>query len=413
MANVKKKILMIICDGMGDRPVPELDGKTPLQAANTPNLDKLATIGKNGMMSTLGHGVIPGSDTAHLALLGYDPHKTYSGRGPFEAGGIGLDLLAGDIAFRVNFSTVDENMTVIDRRAGRITEGTDKLADALDGMTIEDVQIIIKAGVEHRAALVLRGSGLSPNVGDTDPHELNTKVLEAKPLDADAKAEKTATILNEFTKKSYEILDVHEVNVKRKADSQQPANIVLCRGAGAMPKIQLFSEKFGLKGAAIVGIPLVKGLCRIIGLDTIEVEGATGSANTNLNGKVEASLTALEDHDFVFLHFKGADALAHDFDAQGKVRFLEDVDKALAPIIDGLDEKLIVAFTADHSSPIVTGEHSADPVPLVIAGGGLRIDNVTKFDEISASQGSLGNLTGSDLLPMLLGLGGWRKMYGA
>ena len=405
------KILMIICDGMSDRPSKELNGKTPLQVANKPNIDKLAQKGQSGLMCTIDVGVVPGSDTAHLALLGYDPHTTYTGRGPFEAGGIGLELRTGDIAFRANFSTVDEEMTVIDRRAGRIASGTDELADALNGMVIEDVSIAIKAGVEHRAALVLRGAGLSPKLTDTDPHELNAEVLQSKPQDDSA--EKTARVINEFTKQSYEILKNHPVNASRVNAGQHPANIVLCRGAGEMPDIQPFSEKFGVKGAAIVGIPLVKGLCRMVGLDVVDVPGATGCCGTDLDAKVNATIEALKTNDFVLLHIKGTDVMSHDFDAKGKTEFIESIDKSLGNLMSQISDDVIVALTADHSTPICTGEHSADPVPLTIAGGGLRIDNVTKFDEISAAGGSLGNLTGSDLLPMLLGLGGWRKMFGA
>jgi len=403
------KILMIICDGMADRPCAKLDGMTPLEAAVVPNMDKLAKDGQSGLMDVIGPGIVPGSDTAHLALLGYDPREVYTGRGPFEAAGQGIEVRKGDVAFRCNFATVDDDMNVLDRRASRISEGTDQLAAALNGMKIEDVEIIFKEGVEHRAVLVLRGPGLHPNVTPVDPHD-SGKVQESKPNVPEA--EKTARILNEFTRRSYEALKLHPVNIYRQSPLRQPANIVLARGAGAPPDVPPFSEHHnGLNGAAVVGITLVKGLCRMSGLDMIEVPGATGSTDTDLDAKTVAAVKALETHDFVLLHFKATDLYGHDGDAGGKMEFIQRIDTALEKILDL--KNTIICITADHSTPCSLKDHAADPVPVLVYGPGLRHDSVDCFNELDAMSGGLGHIKGHELLQMLSGLAGRNPKFGA
>src|SRR5438034_1434126 len=197
--------LLLIGDGLGDRPVPELDGRTPLEYARTPTLDALVWEGEAGLMDPIAAGVRGGSDTGHLAILGYDPYQYYTGRGPFEAMGIGLPVRPGDISFRCNFATVDENLVVLDRRAGRITEGTAELAQALNGMQIGDVTCLFKESVAHRAALVLQGPGLGEHVTDVDPHADGVRIWEARPASPDDGASgKTARVLNEFVRRSYQ-----------------------------------------------------------------------------------------------------------------------------------------------------------------------------------------------------------------
>ena len=403
------KILLVICDGMADRPCPKLNGMTPLEAAQVPNMDELAKRGQSGLMDVIAPGIVPGSDTAHLALLGYDPREVYTGRGPFEAAGEGLEVRKGDVAFRCNFSTVDEGMCVTDRRAGRISEGTDQLAQAINGMKIEDIDIIFKEGVDHRAVLVLRGPGLHPDVSDVDPHDL-CGILEAHPNSMEAK--KTARVLNEFTRRSYDILSQHPVNKARVEQGKPPANIVLARGAGSPPDVPSFSEYHnGLKGAAIVGISLVKGLCRVSGLDMVDVPGATGSTNTDIKAKVDAALAALKTHDFVLLHFKAPDLYGHDGDSNGKVEFIESIDAALEKIL-ALDNT-IICVTADHATPCSVEDHAADPVPVLVYGRGLRHDRVECFNELDAASGGLGHIRGHELLKMLAGLAGRNPKFGA
>src|SRR6266705_1616655 len=227
-----RKILLVIFDGLGDRPLTELGHKTPLEATPKPNLDWFATNGVNGLVDPIAPGVAAGSDTSHLALFGYDPREVYTGRGPFEAAGVGIDLEPGDIAFRGNFATVDEKMRITDRRAGRIHEGTMKLADALDGMKLGRIKVMFRAGTEHRAALVLRARGLSPKVTDTDPHAVGEEIRQAEALEPDAKS--TAKAVNTFTKQAHKILNAHPVHHARVSKGEPTANAVVLRGVGVM-----------------------------------------------------------------------------------------------------------------------------------------------------------------------------------
>lgn len=404
------KILLVVCDGMADRPAETLKGMTPLEAAEVPNMDKLAREGQTGLMDVIAPGIVPGSDTAHLALLGYDPRAVYTGRGPFEAAGEGVEVRKGDVAFRCNFSTVDKGMNVTDRRAGRISKGTRELAAALNGMKIEDIQVIFREGVDHRAVLVLRGPGLSPKVTEVDPHH-EGKVLVSIALAPEA--EKTARILNEFTRKSHEILGKHPVNLARAKEGKAPANIALARGSGSPPEVPSFSEHHnGLNGAAIVGISLVRGLCRLSGLEVPDVKGATGSTDTDVKAKAKAAVAALKTHDFVLLHYKATDLYGHDGDAQGKSTFIERIDSALGDIIGSLDNT-IVCITADHSTPCSVKDHASDPVPLLIWGKGLRSDRTDCFSELEAASGGLGHIRGHELMGMLTGLAGRNPKFGA
>ncbi|UCE39682.1 MAG: 2,3-bisphosphoglycerate-independent phosphoglycerate mutase [Thermoplasmata archaeon] len=404
------KMMLVICDGMGDRPVAELDDKTPLQYANCPNFDWFAKTGICGIMDTIAPGIPPGSDTAHLALLGNDPFEVYSGRGPFEAFGIGMDVRPGDVILRGNFANVDENRKIVDRRAGRIKEGTSKIAESLNGMEIEGVQILFQEGTEHRAALLLRGEGLSSEIGDTDPHRTGCCPEKAEPRSPSAK--KTADVVEEFSKRAQDILKEHPVNKERESQGLLPANYILLRGSGTAPKLISLKEKYGLKSAAVVGVMLVKGVCKALGMETIKVEGATGGVDTDMMAKARTAISALGDHDFVLLHVKACDVYGHDADARKKVETIERLDEMLGYVKDNISNTC-VAVTADHSTPVSVRNHSGDPVPLAIVGPGVRVDDVTSYDEISMAKGDLGRIRGKDLLPILLDIVNKSEMYGA
>ena len=406
----KLKILMIICDGMGDRPTAELKNRTPLQYAKKDNLDRFAREGICGIMDPIGVGIRPGSDTAHISLLGYDPNEVYTGRGPFEAAGLNVDLRPGDVAFRCNFITVDEKLKVVDRRASRIKSGTHELAKSIDGMEINGVKILFKEGVEHRGVLVFRGKALSPYVTDTDPHAEGVMIKKAEPL-AEA-ANITASVLNEFVARSYKILNDHEVNIKRMKEGKKPANMIVTRGAGIVPHTKNIKERYGLKGICVTGIPLIKGICRTVGMDAMDVDGATGGVDTDMNAKIRAVIKALKTHDFVLLNIKAPDIYGHDGDAFGKVKCIERIDDALG-ILKGEIDETIVALTADHSTPVIVGDHSGDPVPIAVVGKGVRVDDVKNFDEISGAKGGLGRIKGLDLMPLLLDLANRSKKFGA
>jgi 2,3-bisphosphoglycerate-independent phosphoglycerate mutase len=404
------KLLMVICDGLGDRPVKELKGKTPLQHADCPNFDWFAENGICGIMDTIAPGIPPGSDTAHLALLGNDPYQVYSGRGPFEAFGIGMDIKPGDVVIRGNFATVDEKFNIIDRRAGRIKTGTKEIAESLNGMKIKGVKIFFKEGTEHRAALLIRDDDLSSDITDTDPHKAECCPLNAKPLIPEAK--KTAVIVEEFSRKAHKILKEHPVNKEREKEGKLPANYILLRGAGKAPKLQSIEEKFNLKSAAVVGVMLVKGVCKAMGMDALEVRGATGGVDTDMIAKAKAVISALKKYDFVLLHVKACDIYGHDGDALGKVKSIKSLDEMLGLVKENISNTC-VALTADHSTPISVRNHSGDPVPLAIIGEGVRKDQVKNFDELSLARGGLGRIRGKDLLPIMLDIANKSQMYGA
>ncbi len=405
-----KKILLVVCDGLSDRPVREFDMKTPLQAARKPAMDALARHGMTGSMDVIAPGVVPGSDTAHLALFGYNPYESYTGRGPIEAAGAGLQVSRGDVAFRCNFATADSSMRIVDRRAGRMKTGTAELARALDGMVVDGIRVAFKEGSEHRAVLVLRGPGLDCRVSDVDPHG-EDEVHESVPLVPQAK--KTADVLNEFVRRSYQILSKHRLNSERVSEGLPPANIVLPRGAGSINEIQPMGERYGLKCAAVAGVTMVKGICRMVGMDVPDIPGATGGLDTDYGAKAEAALRLLKANDFVFVNVKAGDVASHDGDFRMKVRVVENIDMMLGLVLKDLPDKVVVAVTCDHSTPVALKEHRADPVPLVISGEDGRVDPVKEFDEISVASGALGRVRGTDLMPILMGIADRAKKFGA
>lgn len=393
------KILLIICDGLSDRPVSELGGKTPLEAAFKPNLDMLALSGITGTMHTVDIGIRPGSDTAHLSIFGYDIPKYYTGRGPFEAAGLGMDIKKGDIAFRGNFATVNENLMVVDRRAGRI-EKTQNLIKSLEKIKIPDVKIFIRKGLGHRFALTLRGKNLDGRISDTDPHETHKKVLLSKPLIENIKTKKTAKVVNNFTRQSFMILKNEPV-----------ANCILLRGAGTLRYIPSFTEKYNLKAACIAGGGLYKGIAKILGMDIIEVKGATGKPDTDVKTKINTALQLFEKYDFVFVHIKACDSLAEDGNFITKKAFIEKIDQALKPLTKRHD--ILTVVTADHTTSSKLKKHTADPVPVLITGEDIHTDHVTKFEERAVLTGGLGHIRGLNLMPIIIDLIGKAPLYGA
>ncbi len=401
----------MIFDGLGDRPLTELGHKTPLEATPKPNLDWFAANGVNGLVDPIAPGIPAGSDTSHLALLGYDPHEVYTGRGPFEAAGVGIDLEPGDIAFRGNFATVDEDMRLTDRRAGRIREGTEELARALDGMKIGRVKVMFRAGTEHRTALVLRGRGLSPKVTDTDPHQEGEEIRQAEPLESAAKP--TAKAVNAFTKQAFKVLKTHPVNRARIAKGEAPANAVVLRGAGVYPDLVPITERLHLKAAGIAGVALIRGMFRAVGIEPLDVRGATGGLDTDMIAKADAALRAMESYDLVVLHVKAPDLCGHDGKASEKIRVIERLDAMMGHLKAKLPSDVVVAMTADHSTPVAIKDHSGDPVPLTIFGEGVRVDGVNAFDERSVAHGAIGRVRGLDVMNLLMDLAGRSEKYGA
>lgn len=405
------KAILLIGDGLGDRPVAELNGQTPLEAADTPNLDRIAVEGECGLLDPIAPGIRAGSDTAHLALLGYDPHRTYTGRGPFEAAGIGMDVRGGDVCFRCNFSTVDDDMTVTDRRAGRINQGTHELAAALDGTEINGATCLFKESVEHRAALIIRGDDLGHDVTDTDPHEEGAKVHQAQ--GGDPASEKTAAIVNQFVQRSHEILSQHPVNQKRVAEGLLPANIALPRGAGVAPHLEPFHQRYGITGACIVEVGLIKGLARYLQMEVIDVPGATGGKDTDELALARATVEAIGRHGFVLCNLKAPDLGGHDDDPQQKIGAAQKLDRLAGYLREQLGDRAFLAVTGDHSTPCAVGDHSGDPLPIVIAGPGVRTDAVTAFGERPCAHGGLHRISGGDLMNILTNLMVVQAKFGA
>lgn len=405
-----KKAILIICDGLGDRPIEALGNRTPLQAAETPNLDKLAQRGISGAMNTVDIGVRPGSDTAHLALFGYDPHVYYNGRGPFETAGIGMEMKKGDICFRANVGTVDKDLVVIDRRAGRI-ESTQEIVEALNGTIIDGVEFILKKGVGHRLGFIMRGQGLSPNIIDSDPHKENVKIHTPHAKDDSKEAMFTAAVLEKFLDKAHKVMSKLPLNLEREKKGLPLANYILVRGAGITPNLLSFKEKYNLDAVCIAGGGLYKGIGRMVGMDTPNVEGATGKPDSDLTKKVEMILKQYDKYNFFFVHFKGADSLGEDGDYEGKKKYIEKIDKAIAPLLD-LKDALIV-ITADHSTPCALKAHSADDVPVVMSGYGIRDDDVEHFNERECARGRLGHIRGAHLMPLILDMMGLAELFGA
>jgi len=403
--------VIIIGDGMGDWPVPELEGNTPIEAAVKPNLDRMALEGENGLMDPIAPGVRAGSDTAHLAILGFDPYKYYTGRGPFEVLGIGMDVQRGDICFRVNFSTVDDEMHIIDRRAGRINSGTEQLAAVLNGLQYGGCTFLFKESVAHRAALIVRGEGLGPFVSDADPHTEGEKPHEAH--GTDPASQKTAEMVNWFVKKSYELLKDHPVNKARIAQGLNPANIAMPRGAGGAPHLPTFEESYGFTGAMVVEVGLVKGIGRYLGMEVVDVPEATGDINSDEIAMAKAVVSALDRHPFVLCNLKSPDVAGHDFNALGKVKTIEKLDRLVGYVRDHAPENTYIAVSGDHSTPVAAGDHTGEPLPLLLWGKNVRPDKVESFGERPSASGSLHRVRGMDVIKLLTSLTLRQEKFGA
>lgn len=411
----KYKILFFIADGLGDRPVTKLSGKTPLEFADKPNIKELLKNSIVGLMDPISPGVVAGSDTSHLSMFGLDPHKYYRGRGAFEAIGAGARLKANDIAFRGNFATVNSDLIVLDRRAGRKIEEADKLVEELNEKIgeIDGVKVRFYHGTEHRVAVVLSGKGLSDKVSDTDPHEVNKKVLNSSPLDNSQESQFTANVVNKLTRKIFEILNSSETNKLRVSKGELPANIILLRGAAEFVELPPFSSYTKLNAAAVSATALIKGICEQIGMKVVTPPGATGGLDTNYLGKADAAVELLKDYDFVFLHLKATDAASHDGNVDGKVYAIRKMDEIIGRILDKFGRELIIAISGDHTTPVEVKEHTGDPVPfLLYVPYNIINDNVSDFNEREARKGSL-RIRGLDVVNLLLNYSNRAEKYGA
>ncbi len=407
--------LLLVIDGLADRPVRSLGGRTPLQAARTPTLDRLAREGCTGWADPVSPGVVPDTAAGSLALFGQSPLAMR--RGPVEALGADLDLEPGDVALRGNFATLDEEGRVLDRRAGRIRSEARELAEALDRLELplpkgeeEDdaVEVRVSPATEHRLAIVLRGRGLSAQIHGSDPGEsaLGDEPLEPRPEDPnDAKAARTARWLARFEHRARQVLAEHPANASRVARGLPPANAVLTRGAGMAHRLVPLEDRGRpLRVACVAGDRTLLGLARWLGATVISSDVMTANLDTDLAAKTAAALAALGDHDLVVLHFKGADIAAHDQRPDLKASFLEQIDEALARLLSAHPKPLRIAVAGDHATLSESGQHGADPLPVLIWGTGVEADEVETYDEVATASGELGRLPLQLLAGRLLGL---------
>lgn len=376
------KFVVILGDGMADYPLPELSGKTPLAKAHKPCMDYLADHAAGyGLVKTTLAGLPAGSDVANLAVMGYDPRQYYTGRGPLEAASIGISLSPGDIAFRCNLITADNN--IIDYSAGHITtQEASELMKYLDEK-LGSAGVRFYPGVSYRHLLVI--SGCPDGIECTAPHD-----VVGQPVAENLPRGKGSEQLIELIKASRELLRDHPVNRKRVADGKKPATSIWPWGQGRMPAMPTFGEKYQLDGAVISAVDLIKGLGVFAGLEVINVPGATGYLDTNYAGKAAHALQALESKDFVFVHVEAPDEMSHEGRLWDKIKAIEDLDgKLISPILEGLkgrgDFRLMVL--PDHPTPIVTKTHAYDPVPYIIYDSRYNIKTGKRYDESSMQDG--------------------------
>ena len=405
MMQVYKGVLVIL-DGLGDRPHVQLDGKTPLQAARTPNMDQLVERGMSGLVHPYLPGVPVGTQTGSSLLMGMTRSDVPKlARGPVEAAGVGCLLQPGDVAVRCNFATLEQNgpgFTILDRRAGRQTFGLPVLAQALEEITLDpSVHLAFKSATGHRAVLYLSGDHLSAHVTDTDPGAGRRKdgVQVCRPLNEGGAY--TAQLINRFQEQSFLLLDQHPINQQRREQGLKPANGVLLRGAGQVVSLKNIVTELGLSATVVTGERTLVGLGRLFGFEVIQKPQFTATLETDLEGKVLATLDALKDHDLVFLHIKATDTAAHDRTPLTKMMFIEQIDVALKPLVD---HDLVLGVTSDHSTDSTTGRHTGDPVPAVLAARHGRSDLVDTFSEVMCMSGGLGSMSPTAYLASMLDL---------
>jgi 2,3-bisphosphoglycerate-independent phosphoglycerate mutase len=409
--------IMIIIDGVADRPIKQLNGKTVLEVANIPNLHRVAQNGISGIFDPLNApGRRAGSDTAISSILGYDPYQIYTGRGPLEVAGTGIKLQEGDVSLRCNYCTVDENLILLNRTADYVREGTDALESALNKqikLSDPKIKFTFKNSADYRCVLHFRGKGISANISDTDPWKEGAKILESISNDGQPDSIKMSKLVNEFVQKSYQVLNEHPVNVERRENGLPPANLIMPRGAGKTPILENFYEKWKLKGACIAGIGLIKGLGALMGMDIINVPGATGYIDSDFMAKGKKAIEILPNYDFVLVHIEGTDEVSHDKKLKEKIECLERIDDMIGWVFDNLPEDALLVILSDHTTCTELGEHTADPPPLVIYGQSIFHDEVQLFTEREARKGMLNRIHGNDIIPILLDYMDKTKKFGA
>ncbi len=374
------KIVFIVLDGIGGLP-SKPGGKTELETAHTPNMDKLASLSILGLSNPVAPGITPGSGPGHLGLFGYDPFKCHTGRGVLASLGIGFPLRISDIAARINFCTADRKGFITDRRAGRIpTSLCKELAKELDKIKIKGVKIFVRPVRDYRATLIIRGKNLGGNISDSDPQKTG---LKPKPLiGKDNASKRTIKIVNQFLLKAQKILS-----------GKKPANMIMLRGFDKYQKYPTMQDIYKLNPACVAVYPMYKGVARLMGMEILE-------GGETLDDEIAVLKEKFNNHDFFFLHVKKTDSAGEDGNFKQKVKVIEDFDKKLPGILNLKPE--VVVITGDHSTPSVLKSHSWHPVPLLIYSKYCRPDAAKKFGELDCLRGGLGIINAADIMTLAM-----------
>lgn len=410
-----KKVGYILLDGCSDKPVPSLNYSTPLEAANTPNLDAIARKGRMGRVITVGRGISPESDIAVFNMLGYSFERGYPGRGVVESIGAGIDVRDGDLALRANFATMRDGK-ITDRRAGRDMTASDAetLQEELKKVRLVDAEFDFRSTIGHRAVLVIRADKpLSAEISNTDPGYTRMKgfgaakeakdveaIQTCKPLLSTSASRRSAELVNSFSAQAMKILDEAKVNQERRGNGKKPANMLLFRDAGSfIPKLPSFEEKHHYRGVALVEMPAEVGIALLLNMKMVKVDDPA-----DLSGKAKLFKREMKDGTVVYAHIKGPDEFGHDGDAPGKRGNIETIDSEFfGAISDMPSEGSTLAVSCDHATPCVLKMHSADPVPLLVTGKRTLADGSScRFTERDAKRGSIGLLSGKAVLKKVL-----------
>lgn len=396
------KYLVVLCDGMADYPVEQLGGKTPLEYADTPNMDKLAKTATVGLIKTVADGLKPGSDVANLSVLGYDPNECYTGRSPLEAGSIGIDMKETDVSFRANLVTLSDepeyaDKTILDYCADDISTADAEVLVKFLAEKLDNEEFKLYSGVSYRHCLIWNNGTL--DVGTlTPPHDIT-----GKPIKEYVPAHKNAQKLYDLMKKSYELLKDHPLNLERVKKGLRPANSIWLWGEGVRANLVNFKEKFGVKASMISAVDLLKGIGKFSGMNVVEVEGATGYIDTNFEGKAQAAINEFKNgQDFVYIHVEAPDECGHRHEIENKPKAISIIDKViLGPVTEylaGTGEDFKVLVTPDHATPLSLKTHTNDPIPFFIYDSRVKKNGVDTFNENTAKETGLFIETGHTLM---------------
>lgn len=414
------KVLLIILDGLADRPSEELGGRTPLEAASTPNLDRLASQGINGFMYPLAPGLAPSSDLAHFLLFGYSLEE-FPGRGYFEAIGEGYSVQMGEVVLRTSFVTVEEvgeRFEIVNRDIKVREEECRSLAEVVKGQADSAIKISFIYTGKRQGLLFLSGK-VSHEITDSDPFASGLPVVKVQPLEKAvdrASAEQTARALNRFLIDTHDKLVAHPVNQERRKKNQPPLNFLTTKWAGRKRNLDSFWEKYGLRGASVASSPLFRGLAEAVGLDFVD-QPEESHAGEDLSNRLRKAVELLAGgYDFIHIHTKAPDEAAHTKSPAAKKKVINRLDRAFSALLDGpswLDDCLVI-ITADHATPS-QGDliHSGEAVPVLFLARTVGTDDVKVFDEKTSRLGSLGQISGRDLMPLILNYSDRIKYFGS